>query len=190
MVRFAGAGVSIGATPVTVGQYRAFVNATGYRTGSSCRVHFQNWAETPGYDWSSPGYRVTLDHPVTCVTQRDAMAYVSWLRRETGERYDLPNVDLWERMARNVTPQAAAVCLDCATRGNSVMPVGSAGYVSGLADVLGNVWQWTSTCAGSDCALRGGAWETEAAALKSREFRRSAQGFRTNALGFRVIRYD
>ena len=68
--------------------------------------------------------------------------------------------------------------------------MGSAGYVNGLADIVGNVWQWTATCSGGTCNLHGGAWETEQTYLKTRDFSRDPTEFRTNALGFRVVRYN
>ena len=190
MVRF-GSNLSIAATPVTVSQFREFVNQSGYRPTRGCRLHTNGWRTVASGSWDNPGYfPLRPDQPVTCVTQRDANAYITWLRRATGDRYHLPTTPQWQRLARDVDPYSNSVCLDCATRSNAPMPVGSAGYVNGLADIVGNVWQWSSTCSGNTCNLHGGAWETERSVLKSREFSRDPNAFRTNALGFRVVRYD
>jgi formylglycine-generating enzyme required for sulfatase activity len=87
-------------TEVTVGQFRRFVEATGYIT----EAEQQGWAlvysrpgqaeRKEGATWKSPGFPQTDQHPVTCVSRRDAAAYCAW----AGKR--LPTEAEWERAAR------------------------------------------------------------------------------------------
>ncbi|HAJ38787.1 MAG TPA: hypothetical protein DCL15_24230 [Chloroflexi bacterium] len=80
--------------PVTVAQFAAFVDATGYRTRAETegRAHVYTgriWIWVDGAYWRHPrgpesDVRNKADHPVTCVTWRDAQAYCDWLTRATG----------------------------------------------------------------------------------------------------------
>lgn len=99
--------VALGQREVTRGEFRAFVDATGFRTDAErntavpklpgshegCFTHMGgsgfDWkADT---DWREPGFAQGDDHPVVCVSWYDAQAYVEWLGRETGKPYRLPS---------------------------------------------------------------------------------------------------
>lgn len=98
--------VALGQREVTRGEFRQFVNATGYRTEAERGVP-SGWSPThkgcmaylygpyfdqlPDKDWRDPGFSQDDDHPVVCVSWNDAQAYVEWLRQETGNAYRLPS---------------------------------------------------------------------------------------------------
>jgi formylglycine-generating enzyme required for sulfatase activity len=98
-------------------------------------------------------------HPVVSVVWQDAVAYVLWLTRETGQPYRLPSEAEWEYAARAGTNtrfwwgdergSARANCGGCGTDwdGESTAPVGRfPANPFGLHDVLGNLWEWTADC--------------------------------------------
>lgn len=98
-VKFA-RGFAMGRTEVTVGQFRQFVNATGYVTQSQKLGRGTVYDESTGslseksdVTWQDDhaGKRAGPDLPVIHVSWADAKAYVDWLSRETGKRYRLPS---------------------------------------------------------------------------------------------------
>jgi formylglycine-generating enzyme required for sulfatase activity len=116
----------LGATEVTVGQFRRFVEATGYRTDAEReRNGGRGWNEAaskfesaPEYTWRDPGFPQTYDHPVTNVSWNDAVAFCEWLSSKEAANYRLPTEAEWEyacragtttRFASGADPETLAV---------------------------------------------------------------------------------
>jgi formylglycine-generating enzyme required for sulfatase activity len=193
-------GFWIGRTAVTMGQFRAFVEATGYLTEMEKVEADENpyfstnpCFSTNGWDWvrwqswRDPGYGLPVqdEHPVACVNWNDAVAFCQWAtERARGAGMDLAGLSVrlpteaeWEyacrggregtwfwwghawvdgrgRMnvasedkLRHKVPQSARSPKCTWSDGYDwVSPVdafgekGRNGY--GLADMLGNVWEW------------------------------------------------
>jgi serine/threonine protein kinase/formylglycine-generating enzyme required for sulfatase activity len=118
----------MGATEVTIGQFREFVEATQYETdaerygfgnSSAKKIDVSVTDEMKKMNWRTPGYAVTADSPVTQVTWSEAILFCNWLsEREklkpcyeqdsngnwlmltTGEGYRLPTEAEWEYACR------------------------------------------------------------------------------------------
>lgn len=152
---------------VTVGQFQRFVDATGYWTSAEVEnrgcVH-QDLSQKGGFvmnpelDWQSPGFYQDESHPVTCVSWRDAQAYIMWLNKETKRQYRLPSEAEWEFAARGGQATAyfwggdSSVHLRANHSGDEdgwafTASVGSlpANQYS-LQDTAGNVWEWVQDC--------------------------------------------
>jgi sulfatase modifying factor 1 len=157
----------IGKHEVTVAQWAAFVQATGYRTaaereGSAWANTGSGWSEVSDADWEhprGPGTDVDQksDHPVTQVTWDDAVAFAAWASQVTGRAVRLPTEAEWEKAARgtdgrkypwgNTAPDDTRCNYD--DNVEDTTPVGEYGPLGespyGLEDMCGNVWEWTSS---------------------------------------------
>lgn len=76
-------GFLIDRTETTVGEFRAFVQATGYKTAAEEHggglVYEGGWQQKPGWVWDAPfGTPASLDEPAVHVTFDDAAAYCAW----------------------------------------------------------------------------------------------------------------
>jgi formylglycine-generating enzyme required for sulfatase activity len=91
----------LGKYEVTVGEFKAFVEGTGYQRPRSPQM-----PHIPTDFWRRPGYEQTDRHPVVNMVKEDAQAYVAWLRRTTGLNYRLPSEAEWEYAARAGTTAA------------------------------------------------------------------------------------
>jgi formylglycine-generating enzyme required for sulfatase activity len=152
------------------------------------------------------------DHPVVNIRWDEAHAYAEWLSAQTGQVYRLPREAEWEYAARGGSITQAwwleleldQVC-NSATHLGQTAPVGSlTANPFDLHDMAGNVWEWTCSeynptyadgkaqqCAADtplNISVRGGGWDSGAAACSPtfRYFLPPAS--RHPALGFRLVR--
>ena len=68
----------MGVTEVTIGEFRRFVERTGYEVESDKGNHSKTW--------DNPGYEHTDRNPVSVVSFNDAAAFCNWLSRSEGLR--------------------------------------------------------------------------------------------------------
>lgn len=104
-------GFAIAKYPVTVAQFREFVQESGYDAPGACFTQHEvdgHWIyeEVPGYSWRAPGFPQGENHPVVCVNAEDGQAYADWLSEKTGHNYSLPNEAQFEYAARAGTDTA------------------------------------------------------------------------------------
>ncbi len=201
--------------PVTVAQFRAFAEATGYTTlaerrGWSLVYGTDYWRDTSGASWRFPAganvqYEPPDDHPVVHIAAEDAEAYAAWAGKRLpteaewelaarGPEYRLwPWGNTWSRHRVNCVERRLGDAIRSAadwrawwaalTRDTGPIPlttpVGSyspeADSPYGVADMAGNVFEWTSTPSylygpSPDCdesllsimghfrVVRGGSW--------------------------------
>jgi len=102
-------GFAISVNEVTVGDYRRFINATGYRTRAERRGYSMvydprtgNFAMRSNINWRSDYYGAAAAEnlPVLHVSAKDAEAYVEWLAAQSGKRYRLPSEAEFEYVLR------------------------------------------------------------------------------------------
>ena len=101
--------------PVTVAQFRQFVEATGYRTDAERGNGAWQWngfvPETPDVErdywdltlegrWNNIFFEQGDDHPVGSVSWNDARAYCNWLSEQLALPVKLPTEAQWEKAAR------------------------------------------------------------------------------------------
>jgi formylglycine-generating enzyme required for sulfatase activity len=122
--------------PVTQAEYQRFVQATGH----TIPCYKVEWADQE-YNWD----------PVVMVSWEDAVAYVTWAQKR------LPSEAEWERAARGPegwrwpwgTEFAVGRCntkemnIGRTTSVYRFSPHGDS--LEGVADMVGNVWEWTSS---------------------------------------------
>ena len=107
----------MGKHELTVGQFRRFVEASGYKPQSEAdgtggygyRAGYDPATSLRGdafegrdtrYSWRNPGFAQGDDHPVVNVTWNDAQALAAWLTKTEGRRYRLPTEAEWEYACR------------------------------------------------------------------------------------------
>ena len=156
----------IGKYPVTVAQFRRFVDAEGYdpeQSGGYWQGGGFEWLRKSGQRapvyWDDPMWNVD-NHPVVGVTWYEAVAYCAWLTASSpGRFFRLPDEAMWEKAARGTDGRrwpwgndwdAAKLNAEGSigrTSAVGIFPTGSRKVNDKgerIYDCAGNVWEWCS----------------------------------------------
>lgn len=146
----------ISATEVTIGQYKQFTDATGYKTEQERDAKDD---KTPSFQ--NPGYEATDDLPAILISWNDATAFCEWLTKQepsapgesVGAKYRLPTEAEWEYTSRAGATTAyffgddwrgldayAWTNQNCSGRPKVVAKKRPNAF--GLYDMSGNAWEW------------------------------------------------
>lgn len=101
---------AIAKTEVTLGQFRAFMEETKYKSNVPIRdgepligcnyYDGKSYGYIASHNWENPGYPQREDAPVVCVSWSDANAYTAWLSKKTGRAYRVPSTVEFEYASR------------------------------------------------------------------------------------------
>ncbi|HUY77515.1 MAG TPA: SUMF1/EgtB/PvdO family nonheme iron enzyme, partial [Ktedonobacterales bacterium] len=132
--------------PVTVAEYACAVRAGAAKEPPKGTYNSLTWQDQ----------LQRLDHPAVGVSWFDAITYVTWLAKTTGQPWRLPTEAEWEKAARGtdgrIYPWGDAWDKSRANTSDggpgTTTPVGT--YHSGASpygaqDLAGNVWEWCSS---------------------------------------------
>ena len=155
----------IGKYEVTNAQFAAFVKGTGFETRAE-EADSDGWKDPQAADWQHPwGPNSDLigrdNYPVVWVSWGDAVAFCAWASQTTGRQVRLLTEAEWEKAAHgtdgriypwgNEAPNAKSANFNMiyntkvfrdTTEVGKYSPAGDSPY--GLADMAGNVWEWTA----------------------------------------------
>lgn len=191
--------------PITVTQFAAFVDATGYITqaeqeGWGMAYTGTRWEQVAGASWRQPrGPDSDIEHkkvhPVVQVSHQDARAFCEWAGLE------LPDEEQWEKAARGDDARRypwgdvwqPRHCHHAGSGRRDTVAVdlyqaGASPY--GIHGLAGNIWEWTTSTydpAGAYQVLRGGAWPHPDQYLTTTFRYYALPAYRSDALGFRCI---
>ncbi len=154
---------------LTVAEFEAFINETGYVTdaekgiGSYGYNENGEWSEVENVSWRKPGlWEIQPNFPVVFVSWNDATEYTNWLSKKTGQVYRLPTEQEWEyacRAGSESTFTWGDLPKDGLGKINAldsyfgfddgfkfIAPVNSyEPNAYGIHNMLGNVWEWCAS---------------------------------------------
>jgi formylglycine-generating enzyme required for sulfatase activity len=202
------AGFEIGRYPVTVQEYKKFIEEGGYEKEDY-------WGETGGFGefkepWNWEEQQSHGNRPVTGVSWWEASAYCKWAKGR------LPTEAEWERAARGTHENAKYPWgndpID-ETRANYESKVGrptpvglypKGATTEGVDDMLGNVLEWCldwfgdypkahvenpkGPQSGSRRVLRGGSWDVVPSIVRVSDRDHYPPEVRDDVIGFRCVR--
>ncbi len=206
----------MGATEVTIGQFKQFAADTGYLTHYEKAAAENNDATARTH--LRPGYEVTDESPASTLSLFDIAAYCRWLSSREKATYRLPTEAEWEYACRAGTTTQYSFGDDESEFGkfgwyrkNSYSKPNMVGTklpnAFGLFDMHGNLKEWCedwydeswyeksplndptgSSESSYRNVIRGGSWTHATFCRSAYRSHSTTPGFGYSDLGFRVVR--
>jgi formylglycine-generating enzyme required for sulfatase activity len=208
----------LGTYPVTVRQFKCFIDANGYNDESLWSP--SGWRWRTGYSFEPPESskdQQKLDHPQVGINWYEAFAFCRWLSQSCGYGVSLPNEMEWEKAARgsdgrkypwgDIPPTSSRCNFDnyyALTTPVGSFPAGNSPY--NCSDMAGNVWEWCRNSEGpipyddaksredpdtrNLVTARGGSFMSPAQELYTWYRSFNFPMVRLNQLGFRIVMYE
>jgi formylglycine-generating enzyme required for sulfatase activity len=93
----------LGRYEVTVGQFKRFIDETGYKTTAETNGKGGTGAgdvSSPDYTWRHADDTISDEHPVVQITLDDTAKFCGWLSKKDGRKYVIPDEAQWEFACR------------------------------------------------------------------------------------------
>ncbi|WP_223789590.1 bifunctional serine/threonine-protein kinase/formylglycine-generating enzyme family protein [Marinicella meishanensis] len=100
-------GLAVTRSEVTFAEYDRFVRATNHPL-KRCKSQIKSNMIFSQRNYTKPGFKVSDDMPVVCVSWPDANQYALWLSEQTGHTYRLPTAREWRHLMK--LSQAGSGC--------------------------------------------------------------------------------
>jgi serine/threonine protein kinase len=145
--------------PTTLGQFKAFVQATRYQTEAERDGHGalrwskskNDWESDRQCTWKRPGWPIDDEQPVVCVSRFDAAAFCYWLGRKEGRVYRLPTEAEWEAAIHTQAGGIRTEGADAIESTGLTHPTekrdrasSSDSEAAQRGDMPGTLWQWSA----------------------------------------------
>jgi formylglycine-generating enzyme required for sulfatase activity len=204
-----------GWTSVQLEQVQEMVRMSDDRFEAQLDASYPTGRQTAPDPWDDDAFN-NRAQPVVGISWYEARAYCAWLSAQTGQEFRLPTEAEWEAAARGREARRFAYGNDFdATRSNTfeahirrTTPIGvfCGGQTpdTGLVDMSGNVWEWTSSLyrpypyvptdgreepitGDGRRVVRGGSWDDVRDSARAASRFDDAPVDRGNGLGFRLV---
>ncbi len=159
----------IARVPVTVALFERFIQVTHYKTTAEKQggakdlvkgLTRDDWPKNPGAYWAhphGPASYAPATHPVTCISWLDALEFCQWAKVRLPTEAEWEKAAAWDQSVQlkriypwgNDLPTRDRCNFDLHVPDTQTTPVGTysphGDSAYGLADMAGNVWEWTSS---------------------------------------------
>jgi len=106
-------GILMARTETRVRDFRTFAKETDFQSSEGAFTftvvekagggYTTDWVLNKSASWQLPGFTQSSNHPVSCVSWRDAKKFCEWLSKKEGRTYRLPFDEEWTAAAKTGT---------------------------------------------------------------------------------------
>ncbi|WP_144436888.1 formylglycine-generating enzyme family protein [Thermosulfidibacter takaii] len=190
-------GFWISETEVTVEQWQKFLKESGYKPEEK-----DLWGcEATG----KPTFPQDKDHPVVCISSKDAMALANWLSKMNNKKVTLPTEAQWEYVCKTgdtkIDPDHANYWSGFAGQNKRDIYKFTSPVKAfppnryGVYGIIGNAWEWTNDWYSFKTnpnqedrkVIKGGGWETKPKHLRCSIRKAVSPERKYDSIGIRLV---